>query len=145
VNAQSADLSNEQQNLLSIAGSWTVDGSETTYIEICDWIQGNHLQCHSTDTESGIEKKSISYFTYSKLEKVYIYYGLYSGGSSRTLRGHWLNNQFVFEGQHQADNKTTRYKVTMTPTTEKIHFKEERAIDNEEWKEIANFYYKKVK
>lgn len=44
---QEDNLTVEQQRLSFIKGKWTVDGSELTYIEICDWIQGNHLQCAS--------------------------------------------------------------------------------------------------
>lgn len=36
---QEDNLTVEQQRLSFIKGKWTVDGSELTYIEICDWIQ----------------------------------------------------------------------------------------------------------
>jgi hypothetical protein len=138
---QGDNLTVEQQRLSFIKGKWTVDGSELTYIEICDWIQGNHLQCMSSSTENKADK-SISYFSYSALEKVYIYYGLYGSGSSRTLRGQWIDNQFIFEGQRQTSDKLTKWRVTMKPNNGKIDFLEERSIDNGEWKESTRFHYK---
>jgi hypothetical protein len=138
---QADNLTAEQQRLSFIKGKWTIDGSEMTYIEICDWVQGNHLQCVSTSKEDKADN-SISYLTYSAQEKVYIYYGLYGGGSSRTLRGQWMDDKFVFEGQRQTPDKLTKWRVTMKPNKEKIDFLEERSVDNGEWKESARFQYK---
>lgn len=141
-NAQLNTLTTEQQRLAFIAGTWTIDGSEKTYIETCDWIQGNHLQCLSTDSEDSNVRKSVSYFTYSASEKVYVYYGLYSRGSTRTLRGNWIDDRFIFEGQQQTPEKLIKFRVTMKPNNDKIDFIEERSINNGEWKETANFQYK---
>ncbi len=140
--AQLSNLTIEQQRLAFIVGSWTIDGNEKTYIETCDWIQGNHLQCMSTDSEDGKARKSVSYITYSASEKVYVYYGLYSKGSTRTLRGSWIDDRFVFEGQQQTTEKLIKFRVTLKPNQDKIDFREERSINNGEWKETANFQYK---
>jgi hypothetical protein len=138
---QDDSLTIEQKRLSFIKGKWTVNGSELTYIEICDWIQGNHLQCISSSKEDKADN-SISYFSYSKSEKVYIYYGLYGNGNSRILRGQWIDDRFVFEGQRQTSEKLTKWRVTMKPNNGKIDFLEERSVDNGEWKEIARFQYK---
>lgn len=105
--------------------------------------KGNHLQCASESKDSKTDN-SISYFSYSALEKVYIYYGLYGSGNSRTLRGHWIQDRFVFEGERQTEDKLTRWRVTMKPTNGKIDFLEEKSIDNSPWKESARFQYKPV-
>lgn len=141
---QGENLTLEQQRLSFIKGKWTIDGSELTYIEICDWIQGNHLQCIATSKENKSDN-SISYFSYSALEKVYIYYGLYGGGNSRTLRGQWVEDKFVFEGQRQTPDKLTKWRVTMKPNNGNIDFLEERSINSDEWKENARFQYKPAK
>lgn len=138
---QSDNLTVKQEKLSFIKGKWTVDGSELTYIEICEWIQGNHLQCISSSKEDEADN-SISYFSYSQLEDAYIYYGLYGSGNSRTLRGQWMDDRFVFEGQRQTRDKLTRWRVTMKPNSGKIDFLEERSVDNGEWKETARFQYK---
>lgn len=138
---QGDNLTVEQQRLSFIRGQWTVDGSELTYIEICDWIQGNHLECKASSKEDKADN-SVSYFSYSKSENVYIYYGLYGNGSSRTLRGQWIDDRFIFEGQRQISDKQIKWRVTMKPNSGKIDFLEERSVDNGEWKEIARFQYK---
>jgi len=138
-----ADLTPEQQRLSFIKGKWTIDGSELTYLEICDWIQGNHLQCIST---SSLDKtdNSISYLSYSALEKVYIYYGLYGSGGSRTLRGHWVKDKFIFEGARQTSDQLTKWRVTIKPNKAVVDFLEERSVDNGDWEEISRFQYKPV-
>lgn len=137
------DLTPEQQRLSFIKGEWTTDGSEATYIEICDWIQGNHLQCTATSKEDKAGN-SISYFSYSASEKVYIYYGLYGRGSTRMLRGQWIDDKFVFEGQRQTDQDLVKWRVTLKPDSGKIDFFEERSVNNGDWKEHARFQYKQA-
>lgn len=141
--AQRDNLTLEQQRLSFIQGKWTVDGSELTYLEICDWIQGNHLECKASSKEDKADN-SISYFSYSKVEDVYIYYGLYGTGGSRMLRGKWMDDRFVFEGQRQTSVNLTKWRVTMKPNQGRIDFLEERSVDNGDWKEVARFQYKPV-
>lgn len=140
---QPDNLTAEQQRLSFVKGKWTIDGSETTYIEICDWIQGNHLQCVATSKEDRADN-SISYLSYSSLEKTYIYYGLYGSGNSRTLRGQWIDDKFVFEGQRQTSDKLTKWRVTLKPNNGRIDFLEERSVDGSDWIESARFQYKPV-
>lgn len=140
---QGEQLSAEQQRLSFVKGKWTVDGSETTYVEICDWIQGNHLQCVATSKEASSDN-SISYLSYSPADKAYVYYGLYGSGNSRTLRGQWVNDKFVFEGQRQTTEKLVKWRVTLKPNGGRIDFLEEQSVDNGDWKERARFQYKPV-
>lgn len=137
---QGENLTTEQDRLSFIKGKWTVDGDELIYIEICDWIQGNHLQCVANSKEHKADN-SISYFSYSALEKVYIYYGLYGSGNTRTLRGQWIEDRFVFEGQRQTPDKLLRWRVTMKPNNGKIDFLEESSVNGSAWKESASFQY----
>jgi hypothetical protein len=140
---QGDTLSPEQQRLEYLQGKWTIDGSETTYVEVCDFIQGNHLQCISNSTEDKTDN-TISYLSYSTLEGIYIYYGLYGSGNSRSLRGYWIEDRFVFEGQRKTAEHLVKWRVTMRPTAGKIDFLEESSTDNGAWKESAKFQYKRV-
>ena len=36
--SQGENLTPEQQRLAFVKGAWTIDGSETTYLDVCDWI-----------------------------------------------------------------------------------------------------------
>ena len=142
--AQHQSLTPEQQYLSYIQGKWTIEGSDSTYLEVCDWIQGNHLQCISISKEKEGIDSSISYLTYSATEKVYIYYGIYGSGGTRTLRGKWDNDKFILEGQRVTIEKTVKWRVTMKPVNGNMDFLEEKSVDGGEWKESAKFQYKRV-
>jgi hypothetical protein len=97
LHAQEKTLLPEQQRLGVFQGQWTVEGSEATYLEICNRIQGNHIQCISSSKEKTGVDSFVIYLSYSPIEKTYIYYGLYPSGNSRTLRGKWEIDRFIFE------------------------------------------------
>jgi hypothetical protein len=134
----------EVQRLDIFIGHWTVEGSEDSYLEVCNSIQGNHVQCNSTSKEKDGVDSAVSYLSYSPLEKTYVYYGLYSSGNSRTLRGRWEIDRFIFEGQRVTTGKTTKWRVTMTPVGKNIHFVEETSTNGGEWDKKADFIYKRL-
>ena len=143
--AQEKTMLPEQERLSVFIGRWTVDGSETTYLEVCNRIQGNHIECKAPGNENGKQDSSTSFLSYAPLEKSYVYYGLYSSGNSRTLRGNWENDRFVFTGQRITAEKTTRWKVTIRPIERNLHFIEEASVNDGAWEKKADFIYKRVK
>jgi hypothetical protein len=143
--AYAQELSEEQKRLSFLRGSWTVEGSEETYLEVCDWIQGNHIQCISISEEENRVDSSISYLSYLAAEKQYVYYGLYPSGSSRTQRGKWDNDRFIFEGERVTPEKTTRNRVTLIPLDNKMRFIEEVSVNDAPWEKRADFNYIKLK
>jgi hypothetical protein len=144
VQAQQKSMLPEQERLNVFQGRWTVAGSEGTYLEVCNRIQGNHIQCISTSTEKTRVDSSVSYLSYSPLEKTYLYYGLYPSGNSRTLRGKWETDRFIFEGLRILPEKTTKWRVTIIPIEKDLHFVEEAAVNNGDWEKKADFLYKRV-
>jgi hypothetical protein len=137
-------ISPEQQRLEVFAGSWTVEGSEATYLEVCSRIQGNHIQCISASKEKDKTDSSVSYLTYSAPEKVYLYYGMYPSGNSRTLRGNWEKDRFIFEGQRVTAEKTTKWRVTIIPVPKGLQFIEEAAVNDGNYEKKADFVYLRV-
>ncbi len=144
VAAQGKPITQEQQRLDVFVGQWTVKGSEDSYLEICNRIQGHHIQCISASKEKTGVDSSVSYISYSPLEKTYFYYGLYTSGNSRTLRGKWETDRFVFEGQRELPEKTTKWRVTITPVERNLHFVEEASVNNGAWEKKADFTYKRL-
>ena len=142
--SQRAVLTLEQQRLSNFQGKWTIEGSEDSYLEVCDFIDGNHIQCIATSTEDGMTDRSISYLTYSSAEKSYIYYGLYGNGSTRMLRGRWENDSFIYEGERQATDKLTKWRITIKPNNGYLDFMEEKSINNGEFVLSAKFQYKRL-
>ena len=143
--AQGKTMTAEQQRLAVFKGHWTIEGSEESYLEICDWIQGSHIECVSTSKENTRVDSSVSYLSYSVLENSYIYYGLYPSGNSRTLRGVWERDKFVFEGQRITPEKATKWRVTITPNDKGLRFVEETSVDNGLWEKKADFNYKRIR
>ena len=142
--SQEKTLLPEQQRLSVFRGQWTVEGSEASYLEICEWIQGYHIQCLSASKEKNRVDSSVSYLSYSPIEKVYIYYGLYPSGNSRTLRGNWEQDRFIFEGQRVTPEKTVKWKVIISPIDKGLHFTEESSVNNGPFEKKADFLYKRV-
>lgn len=146
VNAYSQEkpLLPEQERLAVFIGRWTVEGSEATYLEVCNRIHGNHIQCVSASKEKNGVDSSVSYLSFSPLEKTYVYYGLYPSGNSRMLRGKWETDRFIFEGQRILPEKTTKWRVTIKPVEKDLHFVEEASVDNGAWEKKADFMYKRL-
>lgn len=142
--AQDKKPTPEQEKLAVFKGHWTIEGSENTYLEICDWIQGNHIQCISLSKEKSGVDSSTSYLSYSALEKTYIYFGLYSSGNTRSLKGKWDTDRFVFEGQRTTPEKTTRWKITIIPIGKNLHFVEEASVNQGGFEKKADFIYKRI-
>ena len=143
--AQQKNMVPGQEKLSVFTGHWTVQGSEETYLEVCNWMQGNHIRCISTSKEKTGIDSSTSYLSYSAIEKTYVYYGLYGSGNSRTLRGRWNTDRFIFEGQRVTKKETTRWKVTITPAGKNLHFVEEASVNTGPWTKKADFIYKRLK
>lgn len=134
----------EQQRLDVFQGRWTVEGSEGTYLEVCTRIQGAHIQCVSASKEKAGTDSSVSYLSYSPTERIYVYYGLYPSGNSRTLRGKWDTDRFIFEGQRIQLDKTIKWRVTITPVGKDLHFVEEVAVNDGGFEKKADFKYKRL-
>jgi hypothetical protein len=142
--AQAQKTTPEQEKLAVFKGHWTIEGSENSYLEICDWIQGNHIQCISSSKEKTGVDSSTSYLSYSALEKTYIYFGLYGSGNTRSLKGNWDTDRFVFEGQRTIPEKTTRWKITIIPVGKNLHFIEEASVNQSPFEKKADFIYKRI-
>lgn len=143
--SQQSTATAEQQRLSVFKGHWTIEGSESTYLEICDWMQGNHIQCLSTSKEKEGIDSSVSYLSYSPSEKTYVYYGLYGSGSSRTLRGNWVADKLILEGQRLTADKKTKWKVTIVPLNNDLHFVQEVSVNDGPWEKNADFMYKRIR
>jgi hypothetical protein len=100
--------------------------------------------CVGFERERGIDS-SVSYLSYLPAEKTYVYYGLYPSGNSRTLRGKWDTDRFIFEGQRILPDKTTKWRVSITPVGKNLHFVEEAAANDGSFEKKADFIYKRIK
>lgn len=68
---------------------------------------------------------------YSPGEEVYTHTGF--GDSPRILRGWRHDGKWVFTGHREGATKSTRWQVTITPTTLGFHFRQETSINGGPW------------
>lgn len=115
-------------------GKWTVQGSESTSLETCEWLsRDSFVVCRGEDKAPGSTSASLGMIGYSPEEQVYTVANFSSSGRSRNLRG-WLDGEtWVFTGQRERGTQSTRWKVTITPTAKGFHFRQEVSINGSPW------------
>ena len=73
-------------------GKWTVEGQESTYLEVCEWFQNRRfLICKTEDKEGGTSTWGMSIFGYSRETNAYTH-TLFGSGPVRTIHG-WLGGR----------------------------------------------------
>jgi uncharacterized protein DUF1579 len=103
-------------------------GHKGTIKETCDWFPGGfHVVCHGDFSGTVGETKDLSIFSYSRQEKVYLYYEIIGDGDTVAARGTiqgdtwtWLSEskvggkvikeRFIYE-QVSADTATMKSEV----------------------------------
>jgi hypothetical protein len=123
-------------------GEWTIKGSETAYSESCDWLPGNgFIACHAVDRSEQKASFSMSVFGYSEADAQYTYNGFASSGTQRSLRGSVHDGIWRFHGQSERGSNWRRWQVTITPTPEGFHFREDVSDRSGPWRLAVEFTY----
>lgn len=123
-------------------GEWTIKGSESSYTESCIWLPGNgFIVCRAEDRSETQPSFSMSVFGYSEADDQYTYNGYGSSGTQRTMRGNRHEGIWRFHGQSERGPNWRRWQVTMTPTPEGFHFREEVSDRSGPWKVAVEFTY----
>ncbi|MCU0976575.1 MAG: hypothetical protein MUC71_09755 [Steroidobacteraceae bacterium] len=123
-------------------GEWTIRGLESTYTESCDWLPGHgFVVCHAEDRSETQPSFSMSVFGYSETGEQYTYHGFAGPGTQRTLRGNVHDGIWRFHGQSERGPYWRRWQVTITPTAEGFHFREEVSDRSGPWKSAVEFAY----
>lgn len=138
--AMSADVPRDA--LEFFRGDWTILSHESTYAESCDWLPGRaFLACHAEDRSEVKASFSMSVFGYSEADGLYTYTGFSSAGFQRSMRGDFREGVWRFHGQSERAPSWRRWQVTMTPTPQGFHFREEVSDRSGPWKAVAEFSY----
>ena len=123
-------------------GEWTIKGQETSYRETCNWLAGNgFVSCHAEDRSESKPSYSMSVFGYSDADGHYPYNGFAGSGGQRSLRGYLLDGVWRFHGQSERGPNWRRWQVTITPTSEGFHFREEVSDRSGPWTPSVEFWY----
>lgn len=123
-------------------GTWTLQGYESTYSEVCDWLPGGgFLACRAEDRSENAPDYSLSVFGYSETDSTYTYNGFSGRGSHRELRGSLHGQVWRFHGQAGRPPNWRRWQVTITPTSNGFHFLEEVSDNSGPWREVVQLQY----
>lgn len=116
-------------------GEWTVEGHESTFVESCDWLAGKgFVACHAEDRSESTPSFSMSVFGYSQADDQYTYTGFSGSGTQRSLRGNLHQGVWRFHGQAERGPNWRRWQVTITPTPQGFHFREEVSDKSGPWR-----------
>jgi hypothetical protein len=122
------------------AGSWTIKGMETTFLETCEWLHPNaFLVCNTVDSNPDAPEKIIRLIGYSHAENTYNLTIFSSDGGKMTLTG-WLDGDvWKFAGENRIYHRATgvdvlRRQEQMTPRKEGYTLKVEVSVNGEPWK-----------
>jgi hypothetical protein len=135
-----AETSSSLRDLDFFAGRWTIEGSEDTYLEVCDWRpMGAYLTCRGEDTSEDPPGVSLSLIGYSVAEEAFTHTGF--GSAPRVLRGWRHDDVWVFVGHRERGTVVTRWQVTITPTERGFHFRQETSNNGAPWATSVEIQY----
>lgn len=132
--AQTEPQSDPRDKLSMFVGTWTVEGSESTYRETCEWLtRESFVACRAEDTNPNEKDVSLSVMGYSPDEQAYTYANFNGSGGSRTLHAWVQGEKWVFTGGRERLGKFARWQVTITPNTKGFHFRQEVSENGSPW------------
>ncbi len=131
-----------EARLATVVGDWTIPGHEATYREQCEWYRNRAFVVCAT-SDSSDDTMSHSILGYSAIEQRFTYQNYGSGGTSNSRFGYPLGeNGLVYTLERRNSSGHVRVTTYLTPQADgRLHFREERSLNGEPWKETASFFY----
>ena len=134
----------EYAHLEIFIGRWTTEGSENSFVEVCDWYHGRfHVVCHSErkrpDGSTGHGMSVLSYVPGSG----YVYTGIGSKGRYETLQGGaWSRGSLTFTSTASEDGKSVVTRIQIGPSTDKgFPFVVDTSTDGGAWTRVDTTTY----
>jgi hypothetical protein len=150
VSGQAADVPErapEYAHLEMLIGRWTTEGSESSFVEVCDWYHGRfHVVCHSErkrpDGSTGHGMSVLSYVPGAG----YVYTGIGSRGRYETLEaGVWSGGSLTFTSTAIEDGKSVVTRIQVGPSTDRgMPFVVDTATDGGAWTRVETTMYVKL-
>jgi hypothetical protein len=126
-------------------GRWTIRGMEDRFNEVGEIFPGGrHIVCYATSQKGEDVSRHMSIITWSEEEGCYLYFGIGSAGSVRTLRAQVADGVWTFHGTSKAGGVSKAVRVTIRPLNEGFQFLEELSEDGLAWTVDADFEYIRV-
>lgn len=108
-------------SLQNFVGRWTEKGNEETFLEICDWYDGNfHVVCNAErKRKNGTLGRSLSILSYVPGQG-YVHVGIGNKGSYETLQnGTFRDGVFEFLSSAKEGAKSTVTRIRIGPFAER--------------------------
>lgn len=144
--AQTTPAGDPRTRLSMLVGTWTIEGSESTYRETCDWLApASFVVCRGEDTDPRDPGVSLSILGYSPEEQAYTYTSFSGSGRTRSLRAWLYGDRWVFTGQGDRAGKSSRWQVSITPNAKGFHFRQETSVNGAPWATDVEIQYIRLK
>lgn len=132
-----------RERLGFLVGTWTVEGMEDKWTEICEWYQNrSHIVCNSEiATPSGL-LYGVSVFSYSERKQRYAYYHYASSGVANEMDVFIDNGSLLATYERQIGADLVREQVTMVPRGDGTYdFREDTSTNGGPWKTGTSIHY----
>lgn len=137
-----ADALSPEDALKTLSGTWTIEGREQSYREVCELRPGGrHLLCRIEQTRSGKLSYYTSIMSWVPSENQYRYHGFGSDGEITTQYGAFDGKLWTWRAEYVAEGKTIQVRVTMRPNERGFMFREEESIAGAPTVVSAEFQY----
>ena len=143
-----AQPTSNHEKLKALEGSWTIEGLQETYLEVCTLYDGGYFLVCNTDFKSktGNLNRSVSIIGFDERKQQLTYYHYGSGGNQQTLTGSLDDKgNFYFNGEDVIDGKPAKTKISLTPDGSNYRFTEQTSVGNGPYEETNQFLYIRVK
>ncbi len=109
----------EEKRLGYFVGKWTEEvdlkpsalgpGHKGTIKQTCDWFFGGfQVVCHGDFSGTVGERKDLSIFSYSREEKVYLYYQIISDGDADSSKGTVRGDTWTWQSETKVGDKVIK-------------------------------------
>ena len=132
-----------EQRLAFLVNDWTIEGSEATYRETCEWYaERSFVVCHTLDRESGTPTKSVSILGWSAATQNYTYHHYGQDGRSRSETC-FANEQRGLSCvvDRRDGGKLIQTRSHIWPVAGGAAFRHERSENGGPWKETVRIKY----
>lgn len=129
-----------------LIGTWTIEGRESSFTEVCDWFHHrSHVVCNSESRGTSGVRKGVSVISYSDLKKRFLYYHYGSSGVAVEMDVFIEGHSLMATAERLEGDDLVREQVWMTPTPDgSADFREDVSKNGGPWETRTRFRYLRV-
>ena len=131
-----------------IVGSWTIEGREDSFREVCGWFHGrSHVVCNSESRNAaGTLRKGVTVISWSEEKKRFVYYYYGSTGVTVAMDIFVEGRSLIATAERDEGDDLVREQVWITPAEDgAMHFREDVSKNGGPWETRTQFRYVRAK